>query len=95
VRAQRIAEAGKKKGMVLQAGGFLESRLGFTATAHLVQADASIVHIDFDTPLMFEDDPVEGGITYGSGGRIDMPASAGSGASLKDGFAEGGITITG
>ena len=67
----------------LQVGGFLESRLGFSAAAHFALTDERICYYDFDTPLMFSEDPVEGGIEYGPGGSIRVPDTPGLGARLR------------
>ena len=67
----------------LQVGGFLESRLGFTAAAHLALSSERVQYCDFDTPLMQELDPVEGGLVYGAGGAIDVPETTGLGARLR------------
>ncbi|MGB3801702.1 MAG: dipeptide epimerase [Lewinella sp.] len=67
----------------LQVGGFLESRLGFSAAAHFALSDPRIVYYDFDTPLMFSEDPVEGGIVYENGGTVRVPESPGLGARLR------------
>jgi o-succinylbenzoate synthase len=70
----RMAEEVK---MPVQIGGFVESRLGFTASAHLALASEMVKWCDFDTPLMLSDDPVIGGIRYGRGGRVEVPAGNG------------------
>jgi hypothetical protein len=89
VRAQRIAELANNNNILLQVGGFLESRLGFTAAAHFAMAHPQINYIDFDTPLMFTEDPIGGGITYGNNGSITLSDQPGLGASLKpDSFRE-------
>lgn len=75
----RIAE---QSGMKVQVGGFVESRLGFTASAHLALASDCVCWCDFDTPLMLSEDPVEGGIEYGFGGRVTVPEGPGLGARL-------------
>lgn len=67
----------------LQVGGFLESRLGFTASAHLALSGKHITHCDFDTPLMFSEDPVQGGIRYGENGSIEVPDVPGLGARME------------
>lgn len=67
----------------LQVGGFLESRLGFTAAAHLALSSERVRYCDFDTPLMLETDPVEGGLVYGQNGAIDVPETVGLGARLR------------
>jgi len=76
----RMAEAA---GMELQVGGFMESRLGMTASAHLALANAAIHHVDFDTPLMFTADPIGGGIKYAAGGVVEVPEVPGLGASVQ------------
>ena len=43
-----------------------------------------IEHYDFDTALMFSDDPVTGGIVYGSDGIITVPNTPGLGATVDD-----------
>ncbi|NJB84743.1 L-alanine-DL-glutamate epimerase-like enolase superfamily enzyme [Lewinella marina] len=67
----------------LQVGGFLESRLGFTAAAHLALSSERVAYCDFDTPLMHSEDVVEGGITYGPGGAVTVPEAPGLGARLR------------
>ncbi len=70
-------------GMKVQVGGFVESRLGFTASAHLALASEQVTWCDFDTPLMLEEDPISGGIAYGPGGEVGVPFSEGLGAELR------------
>lgn len=81
-QALKIIELSAKHGIGLQVGGFLESRLGFTASAHLALSSKNITHCDFDTPLMFSEDPVEGGMVYQAGGGIDVPDVPGLGAKI-------------
>ena len=78
--ARQIADATR---VPLQVGGFLESRLGFTAAAHFALSAERVAYCDFDTPLMQEEDPVEGGIIYGPGGSITVPDTPGLGARLR------------
>ena len=79
-KAQKIVRMAESAGIRLQIGGFLESRLAFTASAHLALSSPQIEFIDFDTPLMFEMDPVIGGIVYDSHGMITLPEKPGLGA---------------
>jgi L-alanine-DL-glutamate epimerase-like enolase superfamily enzyme len=79
-RAQKIARLSEAAGLIPQVGGFLESRLGMTAAAHLALSSPAIHHCDFDTPLLFTDDPVLGGFRYRPGGVIEMPTGPGLGA---------------
>lgn len=76
----KIAKLGAQANMHMQVGGFMESRLGMTASAHLALANDHIHHCDFDTPLMFTEDPVIGGINYLAKGVIDVPDAPGLGA---------------
>jgi L-alanine-DL-glutamate epimerase-like enolase superfamily enzyme len=70
--------------MPLQIGAFMESRLGITASAHLALKSDRIVFYDFDTPLMFTDDPVNGGVKYQENGVVKLPETNGLGATISD-----------
>ena len=80
----RIIALAEKASMSLQAGGFLESRLGFTAAAHVALSSESFEFIDFDTPLMFQEDFITGGICYGENGAITVPEFPGLGATVDE-----------
>lgn len=83
-KAVQIVERAAAADIHMQIGGFMESRLGMTAGAHLALTNNHIVHCDFDTPLMFTDDPVLGGIVYKDGGVIDVPDVPGLGAVIDE-----------
>lgn len=85
-KALKIIDIAEQSNMKIQVGGFLESRLGFTASAHLSLVSNNIIHYDFDTPLMFIEDPVVGGITYENNGLVKMPDSMGLGASIDESY---------
>lgn len=82
--ALKIIKLADKAGIQMQVGGFLESRLGFTASAHLSLCNDNIKYFDFDTPLMFEEDPITGGMLYGQNGLITLPENVGLGASVDE-----------
>ena len=82
--AMKIVQLASAANMHLQIGGFMESRLGMTAGAHLALSNEHIVHCDFDTPLMFTEDPVSGGILYKANGIIEVPDVPGLGAAIKE-----------
>jgi o-succinylbenzoate synthase len=81
--AYKIVKLGDKAGMEMQVGAFLESRLGMTASAHLALCSKNILHCDFDTPLMFSEDIVSGGLTYHANGVMKVPDVPGLGASIE------------
>lgn len=81
--ALKIIAKAERNNMKIQLGGFLESRLGFTAAAHVALTSDAIVHFDFDTPLMFQEDPIVGGISYKPEGIVEVPETAGLGASYN------------
>jgi len=85
-KALKIAKLAEAADMEIQVGGFLETRLGFTASAHLSLASKNIVYYDFDTPLMMVEDPVIGGIQYDNTGKITMPETPGLGATIDPEF---------
>jgi len=84
--AKKIIGIAEANSINIQIGGFLESRLGFTAAAHLALSSDRIVHCDFDTPLMFAVDPVIGGIRYSDIGEIWVPEVVGLGAHFDAGY---------
>jgi L-alanine-DL-glutamate epimerase-like enolase superfamily enzyme len=57
-----------------------------TAAAHLALSNDSIHHCDFDTPLMFTEDPVIGGIKYLEKGVLDVPEVPGLGAVIDESY---------
>lgn len=94
--ALRIIEVAEKYNIDIQLGGFLESRLAFTAAAHLAMVSDQIRYFDFDTPLMFSEDPVAGGIVYDNNGGIVLPVGNGTGASFRPEYLQQceSVTIT-
>ena len=80
--ARKIIALAEQAGIHVQMGGFLESRLAWTAAAHLALTSDTVRYCDMDTPLMFTADPVLGGIEYGPGGSIRVPDRPGLGASI-------------
>lgn len=83
-KALKIVKLAADAGIHLQVGGFVESRLAMTAFAHFSLCHPLIEHFDFDTALMFSEDPVTGGILYGKNGVISVPDSPGLGASIGE-----------
>jgi len=83
LKAQKIVRLAELADIQIQIGGFLESRLGFTASAHIALTSDNIKFCDFDTPLMFSEDPVVGGIHYGANGIVSIPEGTGLGASIS------------
>ena len=84
--ALKIVKLTEQAGIKIQVGGFLESRLGFTASAHLALTSENIIYCDFDTPLMFVEDPVVGGISYESNGIVTIPEEPGLGATIDNNY---------
>jgi len=83
-KALRIVELAEKARIRLQVGAMLESRIGMTAFAHFALCSPMIEHYDFDTALMFREDPVTGGIQYLPGGVVEVPEAPGLGATVSD-----------
>ena len=93
-KAVQIVSLAATAGIHMQIGGFMESRLGMTAAAHLALVNAHIRYCDFDTPLMFTQDAVIGGIQYRENGIIDVPDMPGLGAAIDDSFLREAEKIT-
>ena len=85
-KALKIMKLAESAGIKIQIGGFLESRLAFTAAAHLALASNPVVYCDFDTPLMFIEDPVTGGINYNNKGVVSVPDTPGLGATMDKAY---------
>lgn len=83
-KALKIVELAKKKDLHLQVGAFMESRVAMTAFAHFSLCSPLIVHFDFDTALMFSEDPVSGGILYKANGVVEVPEKPGLGATIEE-----------
>lgn len=81
--AYKIVKLAEKTDMQLQVGAFMESRLGMTASAHLALCSDNITFCDFDTPLMFAEDVVVGGLTYHANGVMKVPGAPGLGARIE------------
>jgi L-alanine-DL-glutamate epimerase-like enolase superfamily enzyme len=81
-KACRIIALAGTAGLEVQVGGFLGSRLSWTAAAHLALTSNAVKYCDMDTPLMFTRDPVQGGLRYTKGGHIHVPDVPGLGAAL-------------
>lgn len=88
-KAMKIIRLAEEHGIPMQIGGFLESRVAFTACAHLAYASSLIRYFDFDTPLMAAFDPVEGGISYHENGLVKVPESPGLGLSIPESYLAG------
>lgn len=82
--AVKIIKLAESNGMKIQIGGFLESRLGFTASAHLALLSDCVEFTDLDSPMMMEEDPVTGGINYGDHGEVAVPEVPGLGAGVNE-----------
>ncbi|MEP6928116.1 MAG: dipeptide epimerase [Ginsengibacter sp.] len=84
LKAKKIIALAEKENMTMQIGGFMESKITMTANAHLALCSKNILHCDFDTPLMFAEDPVSGGIVYKENGIVEVPDTAGLGAWINN-----------
>lgn len=87
-KALKIVRLAEAAGIHLQVGAMIESRLAMTAFAHFSLCSSSIEHFDFDTALMFSEDPVTGGIVYEKNGVVKVPETAGLGATIGNDWLE-------
>jgi len=82
--ALQIVSLAEQANIHLQVGAMLESRLAMSAFAHFSLCSTNIVHFDFDTALMFTEDPVTGGIVYKANGVVEVPDTPGLGAVVNE-----------
>lgn len=85
-KALKMVKLAEAANIHLQVGAFMESRLAMTAFAHFSLCSPQIEHYDFDTSLMFSEDPVSGGIIYKQNGVIDVPQQPGLGAIVAESY---------
>jgi L-alanine-DL-glutamate epimerase-like enolase superfamily enzyme len=83
-KALKMARMAEQANIHLQVGAMLESRLAMTAFAHYALCSPVIEHYDFDTALMFSEDPVTGGIVYEKNGVVKVPETIGLGATVEE-----------
>ncbi|MEI2737801.1 MAG: dipeptide epimerase [Chitinophagaceae bacterium] len=83
-KALKIVRLAEAAGIHLQVGAMIESRLAMTAFAHFSLCSPLIEHFDFDTALMFSEDPVTGGIVYENNGVVKVPDAIGLGATIDE-----------
>lgn len=83
-KALKMVTLAEGVNMHLQVGAFMESRLAMTAFAHFSLCSPIVEHFDFDTCLMFSEDPVRGGIIYEKNGIVRVPEVAGLGATIEE-----------
>ena len=83
-KALKMVKIAEANNMHLQVGAFMESRLAMTAFAHFSLCSPVIEHYDFDTCIMFSEDPVSGGIVYEKNGVVRVPEVAGLGARVEE-----------
>jgi L-alanine-DL-glutamate epimerase-like enolase superfamily enzyme len=83
-KALKMVKLAEQANIHLQVGAMLESRLAMTAFAHFSLCSPMIEHFDFDTALMFSEDPVSGGIVYEQNGVVKVPEVAGLGATVEE-----------
>ena len=87
-KALQMVKMAEAANIHLQVGAFLESRLAMTAFAHFALCSPVIEHYDFDTALMFSEDPVTGGISYEANGVVKVPTTVGLGAVVNNDWLE-------
>jgi o-succinylbenzoate synthase len=83
-KALKIVRLAEAAGIHLQVGAMIESRIAMTAFAHFSLCSPMIEHYDFDTALMFREDPVNGGIQYKANGVVEVPETPGLGATIGE-----------
>jgi L-alanine-DL-glutamate epimerase-like enolase superfamily enzyme len=83
VRIAHIADAANITCMV---GCMMETRLGLTASAHVVASQRNIKFADLDGNSSHTIDPVVGGFTLSQSGLITLPEAPGLGADIDPAF---------
>ncbi len=85
-KTQKIIALAEQSGLNMQVGGMLESRLAFTATAHVALTSDHIRYFDLDSPLFMIEDPILGGMVYEDRGVIRIPDESGLGITIDENY---------
>lgn len=85
-KAQKIMDEAIDAQIPMQIGGFLESRILFTANCHLAHRHQLVQYYDFDSPLFHESDPVIGGMEYQKDWEIRLPELPGLGLRVDEDY---------
>lgn len=80
--ALKINAIAEGAGIQCMVGCMSETRLGISASAHLVSARPNFVFADLDAPFGHAEDPVIGGVTF-DGGKVNLPDVPGHGADIR------------
>ncbi len=88
LEALNVSSVAAAAGIRCGIGCMTESRLGLTAAAHVAQASSNFVFADLDGADFHAEDPILGGMTYGSNGTVRTPDSPGLGAAPSPEFLE-------
>jgi len=85
-KTQKIIALAEQAGLEMQVGGMLESRLAFTATAHVALTSDHIRYYDLDSPLFMIEDPIRGGMVYEDKGVVRIPDDPGLGITIDENY---------
>ncbi len=86
LKASKILREAEEANIDCQIGGFLESKLVFTANCHLAHTSPQVKYFDFDSPLFMKFNPIIGGMQYKENGLIELPDEPGLGLSVDQDF---------
>ncbi|HHP7242797.1 MAG TPA: mandelate racemase/muconate lactonizing enzyme family protein [Cyclobacteriaceae bacterium] len=86
VKVLKIIDEAEKYNVAMQVGGFLESRLLFTANCHLAFCSDLITYFDLDSPLFLAIDPIIGGMEYLANWEVKLPNTPGLGLTVDKDF---------
>jgi L-alanine-DL-glutamate epimerase-like enolase superfamily enzyme len=82
----KIAAIAESADMICQVGCMSETRLGLTALVHFALSNKMIQRFDVDSDLLFNDDPITGGIKRRSDLSWEIPETPGLGADIDEVF---------
>jgi L-alanine-DL-glutamate epimerase-like enolase superfamily enzyme len=81
-----IIDVAQKHDVKMQVGGFIETKIVFTANCHLAQCSDNIVFFDCDSPLFHQFMPTHGGMIYEENWFIRLTEQPGLGIDLQPEF---------
>ena len=91
--ALKIISIGEKNNIMMQVGGFIETKIVFTVNCHLAYLSKNIKFFDCDSPLFHKKDPIIGGLVYQKNWEMKIPEKSGLSVDVKKDYLKNPIKI--
>ncbi len=91
--ALKIIKIAERNNIMMQFGGFIESKIIFTVNCHLAYISENIKFLDCDSPLFHEENPIIGGLEYQKDWEMKIQNKPGLSVNVKKEYLQNHIEI--